>query len=129
MTGRLLTRHGRNGSMEIQLPFGAGTGGAVLYHRQPEMVHKKLSNHDYEQAMEHLEQIRKLLFTMHCQQWNIPILDEVCVPCLFDKPSCQQVHKNNNNNNNNTVSSSRATNPHHPQQQSSMPPFNRNNIR
>merc|ERR1712238_444404 len=83
----------------------------MLYHRHPELVHKKLSNHDYEQAMEHLEQIRKLLLTMQCQQWHIPILDEVCVPCLFDKPYCQKVHKNNKNNTNNTTTSSmNATN-------------------
>ena len=83
MTGTLITRKNSNGSMEIKLPnFG------TLYHRQPEMVHKNLSPSDYEQAMDHLEQVRKLGFTIQCQQWNVPVIDEVCVPCLFDKPYC-----------------------------------------
>jgi len=81
--GVLLTKNGACGSMEIQLPFGA-----KLYHRQPEMVHKVLSSEDYEQAMEHLEQVRKLGLTAQGQQWNVDIIDEVCVACLFDKPYC-----------------------------------------
>jgi len=79
--GVLLTKNGACGSMEIELPFGA-----KLYHRQPEMVHKVLSPEDYEQAMEHLEQVRKLGLTAQGQQWNVDIIDEVCVACLFDKP-------------------------------------------
>ncbi len=82
-TGVLLTRNGTNGSMEIQLPFGA-----KLYHRQPEMVHKIISPDQYEEAMEHLEEVRKLGLAAQSQQWNVPIIDEVCVACLFDKPYC-----------------------------------------
>jgi len=78
--GVLLTRNGTCGSMEIQLPFGK------LYHRLPEMVHKSLEPDDYEQAMEHLEHIRKLGSAAQGQQWNVDIIDEVCVACLFDKP-------------------------------------------
>eukprot|EP00534_Pseudo-nitzschia_fraudulenta_P007829 CAMPEP_0201147704 /NCGR_PEP_ID=MMETSP0851-20130426/9237_1 /ASSEMBLY_ACC=CAM_ASM_000631 /TAXON_ID=183588 /ORGANISM="Pseudo-nitzschia fraudulenta, Strain WWA7" /LENGTH=585 /DNA_ID=CAMNT_0047423631 /DNA_START=5 /DNA_END=1762 /DNA_ORIENTATION=- len=83
-TGKLLTRKGEGGSMEIKLPFGA-----KLYHRQPELVHKVLSPDDYENAMEHLEQVRKLGLAAQSQQWSVPIMDEVCVPCLFDKPYCR----------------------------------------
>ena len=80
-TGKLLTRNGSNGSMEIELPFGA-----KLYHRQPEMVHKVVSPEEYEQAIEHLEEVRKMGLATQSAQWNVPIIDEVCVACLFDKP-------------------------------------------
>ena len=82
--GVLLTRNGKNGSMEIQLPFGG-----KLYHRQPEMVHKVISPDQYEQAIEHLEEVRKLGLAAQSQQWNVSIIDEVCVACLFDKPYCK----------------------------------------
>ncbi len=83
-TGILLTRNGKNGSMEIELPFGG-----KLYHRQPEMVHKVFSPDQYEQAIEHLEEVRKLGLAAQSQQWNVSIIDEVCVACLFDKPYCK----------------------------------------
>ena len=38
------------------------------------------------QALDHLEQVRKLGLTAQCQKWNVPLLEEVCVPCLFNKP-------------------------------------------
>ena len=81
--GVLLTRNGACGSMEIKLPFGK------LYHRQPEMLHKNVTPEEYEQAMEHLEQVRKLGLTAQCQQWNVDSIDEACVACLFDKPYCK----------------------------------------
>jgi len=81
--GVLLTKYGANGSMEIELPFGA-----KLYHRQSEIVHKVLSSEDYEHAMEHLEVVRKLGLDAQSQQWDVEIIDEVCVACLFDKPYC-----------------------------------------
>lgn len=91
--GVLLTRNGSNGSMEIQLPFGA-----KLYHRQPEMVHKVISPDEYEQAIEHLEEVRKLGLAAQSQQWNVPIIDEVCVACLFDKPYCNTLSGSKDNN-------------------------------
>eukprot|EP00536_Pseudo-nitzschia_multiseries_P009254 jgi/Psemu1/288335/fgenesh1_pg.253_\ len=81
--GVLLSRNGACGSMEIQLPFGK------LYHRQPEMVHKMISPTEYEQAMEHMEHVRKLGLEAQSLQWNIPIVEEACVACLFDKPFCK----------------------------------------
>jgi len=80
--GVMLSRQ-QNGSMAIKLPFG------TLYHRQPEMVHKIISPTDYEKAMEHLEQVRKLGLTTQSQQWNVPIVEEACVACLFDRPFCK----------------------------------------
>ena len=80
--GVMISRQ-QNGSMEIKLPFGK------LYHRQPEMVHKIISPSEYEQAMEHLEQVRKLGLTTQSQQWNVPIVEEACVACLFDRPFCK----------------------------------------
>jgi len=82
-TGVLLTRNGSCGSMEIELPFGA-----KLYNRQPEMVHKVITPEAYEQAIESLEEVRKMGLAAQSQQWNVPIIDEVCVACLFDKPYC-----------------------------------------
>jgi len=99
--GVLLTKNGTNGSMEIQLPFGA-----KLYHRQPEMVHKVVSTSDYEQAMEHLEEVRKLGLAAQSQQWNVPIHEEVCVACLFDKPYCTPAKSRKDNS---TIASQNAT--------------------
>jgi len=98
--GVLLTRNGSCGSMEIQLPFGA-----KLYHRQPEMVHKLLSPENYEQAIEYLEEVRTLGLTAQSQQWNVPIIDEVCVACLFDKPYCSA---SNNTDTSKTIASQNA---------------------
>mmetsp|Transcript_9344 Transcript_9344/g.22952 ORF Transcript_9344/g.22952 Transcript_9344/m.22952 type:complete len:651 (+) Transcript_9344:176-2128(+) len=95
--GILLKRSGDCGSMEIQLPFGK------LYHRKPEMLHKDVSPKDYEEAMEHLEQVRQLGLTAQGQQWNVDIIDEVCVACLFDKPYC-----NNNGGGNDKIASQNA---------------------
>jgi hypothetical protein len=103
MKGKLITRNGINGSMEIKL--GAedfGIPNAILYHRQPEMVHKNLSPLDYEQAMDHLEQVRKLGLTIQCQHWNVPVIDDVCVPCLFDKPYCSSSSSSTSSTNKNT---------------------------
>jgi len=100
-TGVLLTRNGACGSMEIRLPFGG-----KLYHRQPEIVHKVLSPEDYEQANEHLEQIRRLGLTAQSEQWNVPIIDEVCVACLFDKPYCNAT--NSSQDNSTTIASQNA---------------------
>jgi hypothetical protein len=98
--GVLLTRNGSCGSMEIQLPFGA-----KLYHRQPEMVHKLLSPENYEQSIDYLEEVRTLGLTAQSEQWNVPIIDEVCVACLFDKPYC---NASNNNDNSKTIASQNA---------------------
>ncbi|KAL3909512.1 MAG: hypothetical protein SGILL_008059 [Bacillariaceae sp.] len=68
--------------MQIALSFG------TLYHKEPEMVHKLLNENQYMEAMDHLEQVRKLQWTMQCEQWNVSVVDkhEECVACLFEKP-------------------------------------------
>lgn len=105
----------RNPSMQVALRFG------TLYHREPEMVHKLLDANTYSEAMDHLDQVRKLQWTMRCEQWNVSLVgqEQDCVACLFDKPHWKgqgttssnnatstrtpwyrRMNKNNNNNNN-----------------------------
>ena len=68
-------------SMRVALSFG------TLYHRQPEMIHKLLSENEYVEAMDHLDQVRKLQWTMQCEQWNVNVVGkhQECVACLFEK--------------------------------------------
>ena len=112
-TGRLLTKKSTAGrsssnsgssSMQIQLPFG------TLYYRQaPEMLHKALTPHEYEHALDHLEQVRKLGFTAQCQKWNVPLIEEVCVPCLFNKPYTTSTTTTTNNENKATAAIAKKT--------------------
>jgi hypothetical protein len=73
---------GSDRSMQVALSFG------TLYHRSPEMIHCILTENQYMEAMDHLEQVRKLQWTMQCEQWNVDVVGkhEECVACLFDKP-------------------------------------------
>ncbi|KAG7350513.1 hypothetical protein IV203_009873 [Nitzschia inconspicua] len=72
----------RNPSMQVALSFG------TLYHRQPEMIHKLIDDNTYSEAMDHLDQVRKLQWTMQCEQWNVSPAgrENECVACLFQKP-------------------------------------------
>eukprot|EP00529_Nitzschia_sp_RCC80_P000264 CAMPEP_0113478260 /NCGR_PEP_ID=MMETSP0014_2-20120614/20656_1 /TAXON_ID=2857 /ORGANISM="Nitzschia sp." /LENGTH=864 /DNA_ID=CAMNT_0000371429 /DNA_START=194 /DNA_END=2787 /DNA_ORIENTATION=+ /assembly_acc=CAM_ASM_000159 len=58
----------------------------LLYTRQLTQVHKILDPVEYNQAMEYMEHIRKLQLAVQCQQWNVPVIDGICVACLFQKP-------------------------------------------
>lgn len=65
--------------------------GATLHCPMSDLIHKRLSSEEYEQAMDHLEQIRKLQLAIQCQEWGITLpsgkkSDEACVACLFQKP-------------------------------------------
>jgi hypothetical protein len=90
--------------MEIQLPFGMR-----LYVRQTDMIHKVLSAEEYEQAMDHLEQVRKFQLALDCEDWGIQLKEDVCVACLFDKPELYKPKSTTNNNNNSSSSSSTKT--------------------
>jgi hypothetical protein len=71
----------KNGSMQVALSFG------TLY-TQPIMIHKLIDTNTYSEAMNHLEQVRKLQWTMQCEQWNVPLVgrEHDCAACLFNKP-------------------------------------------
>lgn len=80
--------------------------GGLVYCPQSDLIHKVLSTEQYEQAMDHLEQIRKLQVTLQCRDWGIPMdlhkphqpppntnsntrtspHPEACVACIFQKP-------------------------------------------
>lgn len=61
--------------------------GGILYCPRPTFVHKLLSTEEYGQAMENLEEVRKLQLSIQSIEWGIkPQVDESCVACLFRKP-------------------------------------------
>ena len=76
--GVVLNR-GKNG-FKIRLAFGG-----ILYAPITDTIHRILTPEEYQQAMDHLEQIRRLQLTMQCVKWNIPVHDDTCVACLFSK--------------------------------------------
>ena len=67
-------------SMKIALSFG------VLCVQETECVHKLLSTEKYQQAMDHLEEVRKLQLASRCEQAKVPVLYDACASCLFQKP-------------------------------------------
>ena len=73
--------------MQIALSFG------TLYHKQPEMVHCILTENQYMEAMDHLEQVRKLQWTMQCEQWNVNVVGkhEECVAFQTNTPHIPRV--------------------------------------
>jgi hypothetical protein len=80
--------------MQVALSFG------TLYHRQPEMVHKFITEEEYDLAMDHLEQVRKFQWTVQCEQWNVPPMgnEHECVACLFQKPHWNDRNANASSN-------------------------------
>ena len=61
------------------------------------------------QALDHLEQVRKLGLTAQCQKWNVPLLEEVCVPCLFNKPYTTASTTSSSNDNKATAAIAKKT--------------------
>jgi hypothetical protein len=71
-----------NNTVKIKLDWGG-----VLHSPQSDAIHKLLSPTDYQHAMEHLEQIRRLNVSMQSLDWGLPAQHEdACVACLFQKP-------------------------------------------
>lgn len=70
------------GTMKIQLSYG------LLYCPTTHLVHKLLTSEEYEKAMEHLEQSRKLQLAIQFIEWGIDFdsKTDACVACLFRKP-------------------------------------------
>jgi hypothetical protein len=63
--------------------------GGVMYCPQISTLHKVLSPTEYQHAMEHLEQVRRLNVSIQSHDWGLPAQHELaCVACLFRKPPC-----------------------------------------
>jgi hypothetical protein len=95
VAGFLSTR-GNTTKTKIQLSWGG-----ILSCPRSDLIHKILSPQEYEQAMDHLEEIRKLQVTMQCQEWGIqPQSNEACVACLFHKPELYSSSRRGNSKRN-----------------------------
>ena len=71
-------------SLKIKLVWGG-----MMYCPQSSTIHKVLSPSEYQHAMEHLEQVRRLHVSIQCHEWGFPAQHELaCVACLFQKPLC-----------------------------------------
>lgn len=79
-------------SVKIQLEWG----GAILScPMASDVIHKLLSPKEYEKAMEHLEQVRRLSVAIQCHDWGIDTHEpEACVACLFQKPEIKSANSN-----------------------------------
>ena len=77
-------------SLVIKLDFG----GTLYLRNGREFVHKCLSTNSYDEAMDHLEQIRKLQLAAQCQDWgvDIPQNEDACVACMFKKPEFSSLY-------------------------------------
>jgi hypothetical protein len=74
------TNMNSSSSMKIALSFG------ILCVQETECVHKQLSTENYQKAMDHLEEVRKLQLASRCKQSKVPVLYDACATCLFQKP-------------------------------------------
>ncbi|CAJ1969762.1 unnamed protein product [Cylindrotheca closterium] len=75
-------------SNKIALPWG------ILCTRL-QNIHRKLPELEFQEAMDHLNEVRKLHFAVECQKLNIPLQIDGCTACLLERPE-YKVKRNQN---------------------------------
>lgn len=66
-------------STKVALPWG------ILCTRM-QNLHRRLPQKEFEEAMDHLNEMRKLQLAIECQKWNVPLEINGCVGCLLERP-------------------------------------------
>eukprot|EP00980_Cylindrotheca_fusiformis_P022550 scaffold9435_cov137-Cylindrotheca_fusiformis.AAC.6 len=66
-------------STQVALPWG------ILCTRMHNL-HRKLPQQEFQEAMDHLNEMRKLQLALECQKWNVPLQIDGCVGCLLERP-------------------------------------------
>lgn len=66
-------------SSKISLPWG------ILCTRL-QNIHRKLPEQEFQEAMDHLNEIRKLHLAIECQKLNLPLKIDGCTACLLERP-------------------------------------------
>ena len=79
--GICLEKYPHENKMKIDLSFG------TLYTHDLECLHKILNDDQYDQAMESLDQVRRLDVLKNCELFGVEYLEDACVPCMFQRPT------------------------------------------
>ena len=79
--GICLEKYPHENKMKIDLSFG------TLYTYDLECLHKILNDDQYDQAMESLDQVRRLDVLKNCELFGVEYLEDACVPCMFQRPT------------------------------------------
>lgn len=67
-------------STKIALGFG------ILCTRTPHNIHRRLPEQEFQEAMNHLDELRKSQLAAQCKKWNVTPCDDSCASCLLERP-------------------------------------------
>jgi hypothetical protein len=66
-------------STKVALPWG------ILCTRRHN-IHRRLPQEEFQEAMDHLNEMRKLQLAVECEKWNVPLQIDGCTGCLLERP-------------------------------------------